>query len=1333
MNYFVTHCDINFLEYAERLFETLLLFSDNKIIFYTIDFKYDSKFENVIPIEFDSKTHIQSLNNYKLFCSDSDAIKAYHVFLKPVIIKKLLCEKKYENDNFCYLDSDCLAINNCDRIFEKTIDISDYPLLNKCCYDFLIMDAKGDPFTENGFDLNKTLEADLMKFLNIDLNLRSGKPYLQTGVFLFNKKCVDFFDVWYDTCFLEDIIKNWKKWTPFHEETVINCLLWKKDFYKHLDQSLINLPYNNINYDVSMFKIKKMISALDDATENGYFLDNFCFIPSKLNLENLFFYHGKVSSSEYTYIKKHIMNNYLIKINSQSLGDTLAATPTLRKLYFSYGKKIDVMTHHPDLFYKNQYINRIFTFKEKINEKGYKEIFNTFLGVGGEKNKFGVEKKHNTIDIRQYHALDLGFMLNESEMEYDYIPNEYIKIPELPSDYICLHVANTWPSRTYSDLDWQKLIEMINNHNIPIVLIGKNSYESGFFNVDKPTKKLNFKIGLDLTNKLDISQCWHVINMSKYFITMDSGLLHLAGTTDTNIIQLGSSINYKLRAPFRKNSQSYKYKYISGSCNLFCASDIKYGVKEWKTIQGVPPLINCLENKNSFECHPTPYQIYNILFNNINNVSPDNRKKFLFITPHLSTGGSPKYLQWLIDQKIKEGYFVKVLEWNLYSPTYTIQRDAIIKMVDIKNFYSVGSYEEEDSIFYGKIKDVIDFVKNFSPDYIHLNEYTENFAIKQLPNDFIKFIYNNDRKYKIYETTHSANTDVLHKINIPDELWFVSPYQYEKAKNLNIKTSLVEMEITKKNRPNRNQTLKNLGLDPQKLHILQVGLFSKNKNQKFIFDIAKNFINKNIEFHFIGNSCYVDECNINKDQLNCKIWGERSDVDLFMSCMDVFVMPSYEELNPIALKEAISWDMKCFVSDLVTIHDIYKDNENVTFIHGNNFIDYIAQTSKQFNTKNYNIHDEYDVNEIKITYFPKPKVEIIGDIKCEYNIKFIDRMTDKVHYQSKINNNMWTICAIEYYCDWKIIIQNLTTHFEKTYIFSLKDKSVKIINESPSLGDCIAWIPAIDEFQKKHKCKIDFYTIKKDLFTSEYPNINFLNYSDFLDTQYYAQYKIGCFEKSENSNLIKNDWKKLNLQEIAFDALGLNFIETRTKIKIPNNYKFSNNKYVCIATQSTSQSRYWNNPEGWKSVIDYLKSKNYKTVCVDRYFSFGNNEYRNTCPVNIDYFAGNHSFEDIIDLINGSEFFIGLSSGLSWLAWALNKKIIKINSSVDSSFEFSTPYIVQNLNVCHNCFNNELHKFDASKWDWCPENKNFECSKNISVESVIKNIDDLILKSNIKI
>ena len=113
---------------------------------------------------------------------------------------------------------------------------------------------------------------------------------------------------------------------------------------------------------------------------------------------------------------------------------------------------------------------------------------------------------------------------------------------------------------------------------------------------------------------------------------MDSGLLHIAGTTDTFIVQLGSSLNNKLRAPYRNGSQDYKYKYISGPCDIFCASDIKYGIKEWGTIQGVPPLINCLEGKDSFECHPDPVKVHQFVEKKYNTKDKRQESGTLYIT-----------------------------------------------------------------------------------------------------------------------------------------------------------------------------------------------------------------------------------------------------------------------------------------------------------------------------------------------------------------------------------------------------------------------------------------------------------------------------------------------------------------------------------------------------------------------------------------------------------------------------------------------------------------------------------------------------------------------------
>ena len=41
-------------------------------------------------------------------------------------------------------------------------------------------------------------------------------------------------------------------------------------------------------------------------------------------------------------------------------------------------------------------------------------------------------------------------------------------------------------------------------------------------------------------------------------------------------------------------------------------------------------------------------------------------------------------------------------------------------------------------------------------------------------------------------------------------------------------------------------------------------------------------------------------------------------------------------------------------------------------------------------------------------------------------------------------------------------------------------------------------------------------------------------------------------------------------------------------------------KYVCIAAQSSSQAKYWNNPYGWMSVVQFLKDNGYRVLCIDK-------------------------------------------------------------------------------------------------------------------------------------
>ena len=302
------------------------------------------------------------------------------------------------------------------------------------------------------------------------------------------------------------------------------------------------------------------------------------------------------------------MKNVCIDVlGCRALGDTLSVTPTLRKLYNSYGKKISVATHQPEIFKNNPYVDNIFNEITDDIKNDY-EVFESF-NIGYHPN--GICYKHNAMDIRQFHAVNLGFMLTKDEMSMDYFPDEVESIEGLPEKYVLIHPVQNWNSRTWDVKKWQMLTKLLNERGIAVISVGKDSSELGGSNVDKPVFNFNIDIGLNLMNQTTLSQTWWLINSAMCFITMDSGLLHLAGTTDSEIIQLGSSIHPQFRAPYRKNNQGYKYHYVLGGCGLHCASDMKYGVREWESIQGIPSLVNCLERKETFECHPTIFAVYN--------------------------------------------------------------------------------------------------------------------------------------------------------------------------------------------------------------------------------------------------------------------------------------------------------------------------------------------------------------------------------------------------------------------------------------------------------------------------------------------------------------------------------------------------------------------------------------------------------------------------------------------------------------------------------------------------------------------------------------------------
>ena len=381
-------------------------------------------------------------------------------------------------------------------------------------------------------------------------------------------------------------------------------------------------------------------------------------------------------------------------------------------------KKIDVYTHRVELFLNNPNVEGVYPINE-FNESNYNKtnIHKTFINVGKKIN--GIEKKHNIFDIRQFHAIDLGFMLTSDEMDCEFYPSDIDDI-KLPDDYIVIHPTKTWDSRSWSQDRWQTLINLLIEDGNTIVAIGKTDSENGFWG-ELTKEVLSLKENknyIDLMNKTNISTTWNIINNSNYLITMDSGILHLAGTTDTNIIQIGSSIDYKFRAPYRNGNQYYKYTHIKGGCD-FCASDMKYSIKEWGEIQSVAPIVDCLDKRYSNEqfddkdkfknCHPTAEQV----FNGFKNIIDDSDQMDLDFKPTLeveneiyvefdskSLGDNIAWIPYVEEFRKKHNCKVVVSTyWNkLYDKQYPNLNFILPNTYDgnPKQKYRVGLFTQDD-------------------------------------------------------------------------------------------------------------------------------------------------------------------------------------------------------------------------------------------------------------------------------------------------------------------------------------------------------------------------------------------------------------------------------------------------------------------------------------------------------------------------------------------------------------------------------------------------------------------------------------------------------------
>lgn len=321
-----------------------------------------------------------------------------------------------------------------------------------------------------------------------------------------------------------------------------------------------------------------------------------------------------------------------------------------------------------------------------------------------------------------------------------------------------------------------------------------------------------------------------------------------------------------------------------------------------------------------------------------------------------------------------------------------------------------------------------------------------------------------------------------------------------------------------------------------------------------------------------------------------------------------------------------------------------------------------------------------------------------------------------------------------------IEVWSLEDEGEERLVFShdyqARDRDVIIQFPIGTLGDTLGWFAYAARFAAFHPgsrvtCALSGKIIP--LLRDAYPELILVTHEEMVERRLeetaYATYSLGLFFDDTACDWQPTDFRQVGLHRTAGYILGVDPEEAAPRLALPDESRPIEDPYVCIAVQSSSGCKYWVNPHGWREVVAFLKRRGYRVICIDQKPVHGFGVMWTHIPHGAEDETGDKPLTERARWLRHAAFFVGLSSGLSWLAWAAGCPVVLISGFTHPTNEFTTPYRVINWHVCNSCWNDPKLRFDHKDFMWCPRHagtpRQFECTRLITAAQVIRTIETI--------
>jgi autotransporter strand-loop-strand O-heptosyltransferase len=349
-----------------------------------------------------------------------------------------------------------------------------------------------------------------------------------------------------------------------------------------------------------------------------------------------------------------------------------------------------------------------------------------------------------------------------------------------------------------------------------------------------------------------------------------------------------------------------------------------------------------------------------------------------------------------------------------------------------------------------------------------------------------------------------------------------------------------------------------------------------------------------------------------------------------------------------------------------------------------------------------------------------------------WRIRLRDLDTGNILFESE-NKGAMVVSAKRWFVRFRVEVWSIDAGASRavmTHDYDVLGHDVLIQFPIGTLGDTMAWFPYAARFAECHPgcrvtCALSGLIIP--LLADAYPDLHLVTHEELVEQGLietcYATYSLGLFFDDAACDLQPTDFRHVGLHRTAGYILGVDPAEQAPRLALHDDTRPLAEPYVCIAVQSSTQCKNWNNPDGWRGVVAFLKANGYRVVCIDQKPVHGAGMVWTHIPHGAEDETGDRPLTERARWLRHAAAFVGLSSGLSWLAWAAGTPVVLISGFTHPTNEFTTPYRVINWHVCNSCWNDVRHRWDHKDFLWCPRHagtsRQFECTRLITVEQVL--------------